>query len=554
VNSARFDYILRQVLVVPVFAILIGAAALYWQMHAADQTVTLIEAADATITQTLQVERLILDQETGLRGYQTTSNPTFLTSYNEAVKQLPAAFDQLRAEADPAQAATASTVDDLQTLHGAWEQGFAVPLIATIQAGGKTSDTDLNLQGKVQMDAIRHDLVRLTQAAEHSRAAYISRWQTQVRRMTFALLLIAVVIGLAIGLYTRTLLHDLSDAFKRSSNILRIRAEEAFRSEERLRTTLASIGDGVITCTLDGHVQTMNQVAQDLTGWSQDEAHNQPLASVFAIFDNLTREPLEDPILRSQRAGNTVRLGENTLLLRKDGAELQIDDSLSLIRDKRSDVMGFILVFRDVTLARKSQQALLANEKLAVAGRLAATIAHEIHNPLDSISNLLFLMDGPSTPEESAHFLSLARQETARVTQISRAMLSLYRESRAPVPIDLKDMLESILLLMERRFLVLGVTVQQELPPNLIIHGFPAELRQVFTNLLANASEAAGPGAVIHLTAAPDPAHLSANGLRREPGVLVAVQDHGPGIPEDIRPKLFQPFFTTKGDQGTGLG
>jgi signal transduction histidine kinase len=137
-------------------------------------------------------------------------------------------------------------------------------------------------------------------------------------------------------------------------------------------------------------------------------------------------------------------------------------------------------------------------------------------------------------------------------------MLSLYRESLAPVGIDLKDMLESILMLMERRFLTLGVTVQPDLPPNLIIHGFPAELRQVFTNLLTNAAEAAGSNSgdsrVIFLTAAPDPAHLSADGLRREAGVIVSVHDHGPGIPEDIRPKLFQPFFSTKGEQGTGLG
>jgi signal transduction histidine kinase len=216
--------------------------------------------------------------------------------------------------------------------------------------------------------------------------------------------------------------------------------------------------------------------------------------------------------------------------------------------------MGVVLVFRDITLAIKSQDALLANEKLAVAGRLAATIAHEIHNPLDSVSNLLFLMDGESTPEESADFLQLAKGEIARVTQISRAMLALYREAKAPIEIDLKEMLESILLLMERRFNSLGVTIQADLPEGLMIHGFPAELRQVFTNLLTNAAEASSPDDLITVSAQPCESHIDAEGKRREKGAIVTIRDHGPGVPEEIQSQLFQPFFTTKGERGTGLG
>ncbi len=550
-NSARFDYILRQVLIVPIFAVLVGAVAVYWEIHDANQTVAQIQIADDSITQTLLVERLVVDQETGLRGYQTTGNDLFLGPYRDAENQLDPALDALREGVDPNQLAL---VDDVDTTHSAWEQGFAVPLIATIRAGGKTNDSELNLQGRVQVDAMRHKLAELTRAGQNNRQARIDHYHRQVQGLALALIIFAVILGLVIGLYTRTLVHDLSEAFKRSSNILRIRADEAFRSEQRLRTTLASIGDGVITCSLDGLVQTMNQAAEQLSGWRDEEARGAPLARIFAIFDSRTREPLEDLIARSKTANHAVKLGEHALLKRKDGTEIQVDDSLAPIRDKHSEIVGFVLVFRDVTLARKSQQALLANEKLAVAGRLAATIAHEIHNPLDSISNLLFLMDGQSTPEETAHFLALARQEIARVTQISRAMLSLYRESRAPIAIDLKDMLESILLLMERRFAALGVTVETDLPPDLIIHGFPGELRQVFTNLLTNAAEASEPGSVVHLSAVPEPDHLSPDGLRHEEGVLISICDTGSGVPADVIDRLFQPFFSTKGEQGTGLG
>ena len=111
------------------------------------------------------------------------------------------------------------------------------------------------------------------------------------------------------------------------------------------------------------------------------------------------------------------------VLLARDGSERAIADSGAPISASDGSVQGIVLVFRDITMERKTQDALLANEKLAVAGRLAATIAHEIHNPLDSVSNLLYLMRTGSSPEESKQFMAMAEQELARVTQISRAML-----------------------------------------------------------------------------------------------------------------------------------
>ena len=194
------------------------------------------------------------------------------------------------------------------------------------------------------------------------------------------------------------------------------------------------------------------------------------------------------------------------------------------------------------------------SDGVGAAADAAATIAHEIHNPLDSVSNLLFLMDGESTPEESSQFLQLAKGEIARVTQISRAMLSLYREAKAPIEIDLSEMLQSILLLMERRFNSLGITVETDFREGVVIHGFPAELRQVFTNLLTNAAEASAPDDVITVSAVPCEAHIDAQAGRREKGAIVTIRDHGRGVPEEIQAQLFQPFFTTKGERGTGLG
>ena len=551
-NSSSFDRILRQVFFVPVLAVLLGAGALAWQLNQAYLTVAHIESSDEIINRAESLSAMIIDEETGLRGYQMTGDSQFLEPYTRADKDIPAKVEELRAlDASPRYRAA---ITDIEQAHENWEASFAEPLIATIRAGGKASDVDLNLLGKSQIDAVRVEIAKLSASARQQREGYISRWRSQVKFMIAALLLFATLIGLVIGLYTRRQLQDVSNAFKQSNNILRIRAEQTFRSEQKLRTTLQSIGDGVITCDAESRIETMNDVAQQLTGWSAAAARNLPLEEVFRILGKSNRVPRENPVSKVHRLNRDVHWTDHTILVRKDGSEIFVDDSGSPIRDKQGKLIGVVLVFRDVTMAIKSQEALLANEKLAVAGRLAATIAHEIHNPLDSVSNLLFLMDGESTPEESQQFLDMAKAEIARVTQISRAMLSLYRESKSPVPIDMKEMLESILLLMERRFVGLGVTVSHDLPEDLIIHGFPAELRQVFTNLLTNAAEASGADKEVQLTAQACPAALTANGLRREAGVMVTIHDHGPGIPEEILGNLFKPFFTTKGERGTGLG
>ncbi len=540
-DAANFDKILRKVVIVPVAALLAGAIALAWQIRQANDTVALIETSDQRIALTLTIEQLVIDQETGLRGYQITHDPHMLDRYHAAEQALPAAFDRRRQLAVRTQ--RVAELNEIQASYDTWHDGFAVPLLDILQAGGDASGLELNERGRVLMDAIRQRIHTLNDVTIQNRDRAVLRWRQQVQITLVALLVVAIALGLIIGLYVRRLLHQVSAAFRQSNNALRLRAEQTFRSEERLRTTLRSIGEGVITCDIDGKVQSLNDAAQEMTGWSEADARELPIPHIFPIHDEATGETIENPVLRVTRSNRIVRLENHTTLTRRDGSRTFIEDSAAPIRDKNGNLIGVVLVFRDVSIAKKSQEALLANEKLAVAGRLAATIAHEIHNPLDSVSNLLFLMDGVATAEEREQFLQLARQEIARVTQISRAMLSLYRESRAPVEVDLKEMIDSLLLLMDGRFTALGVSVSQQIPEGLLLHGFPAELRQVFTNLLTNAAEATGSGGTIHIAATQSPASL-----------LITLKDDGPGVPPDVLGQLFQPFFTTKGELGTGLG
>lgn len=552
-NLSQFNRILRQVFLLPVVALLLTAGALYWQIRGANATVKLIQESDARIAQATLVAKLIADEESGLRGYETTLDTRFLQPYVESEARLQTELRRLNeiAGSNPEQK---RLIEDLRNEHQTWRDAFALPVIATVRAGGKSNDVELNLRGKSQMDEVRNDINAIIRNDEQHRAARIELWHRQVRSMLVGLIILALSMGVLIGLFTRSRLHAVSDAYKTSLDVLNRRAEEIFQSEQQLRTTLDSIGDGVITCDAEGRIQMMNPVAQALTGWSQTDAGGQPLEEVFCIVHETTRETMENPVSKVKRLNNIVGVVNHTVLLRKDGTELHIADSGAPIRDKTGKTAGIVLVFRDITRERRTQEALLANEKLAVAGRLAATIAHEIHNPLDSVSNLLYLMRTGVSEEESRHFMDMAEQELARVTQISRAMLGLYRESKAPVQVDLNQMLHEILLLMERRFTDLDVTMHADLPSTVVVDAFPAELRQVFTNLITNAAEAASPGGQVRVSIIPQAAGIGPDGQKKQEGATVIIADNGPGVPESVRPHLFQPFFTTKGENGTGLG
>jgi PAS domain S-box-containing protein len=551
----KFQRTLRQVLVLPVLACLVLAGVLIWQISRANATVGLIEESDQRIALATQIEKLVVDEETGLRGYQVTADKHFLQPYYDANTPMQQAISAL--ESLPGRDRL-TDLSQFKAEHQLWHQSFAEPIIAIIASGGRASDDDVNLDGRARMNSMRALLETTVKTAEQRRGDRIAQWHRQTRNVLIVLVVLAIAVGLSIGLFTRDRLEDVSSAFSRSLDLQRRRSEELFDSEQHLRTTLASIGDGVITCDPEGRIQMMNPVAQELTGWLESQARGHLLEEVFHIVNEITREPVENPVAKVQRLDHVVGIANHTILIRRDGSELAIDDSGAPIRNESGELTGIVMVFRDVTMERRSRAALVANEKLAVAGRLAATIAHEIHNPLDSVANLLYLLQNRPNDKESKEFLDIAQRELQRVTQISRAMLSLYRESKAPVSINIKVMLEDLLLLMEGRFKSLGVTVATDLPAEITVDGFPSELRQVFTNLITNAAEAAGEGGRVTIRIVPQSAMRGSfhafPGDRSGPGALVEITDNGPGIPPEIRPQLFHPFFTTKGERGTGLG
>jgi signal transduction histidine kinase len=204
----------------------------------------------------------------------------------------------------------------------------------------------------------------------------------------------------------------------------------------------------------------------------------------------------------------------------------------------------------DVTERRRVESALLQSEKLAAVGRLSASIAHEINNPLEAVTNLLYLIDqDDELGEQTRSFTHLAQQELARVSQIATQTLRFYRQPTARTSVRVSELLDSVLKLYQGRLTSAGVEVVRDYRGASPVRCFEGELRQVFTNLVGNALDASRDGGKITLRER-DATHWRIG----KKGVRITIADRGHGMSRETLARIFEPFFSTKGITGTGLG
>ena len=359
---------------------------------------------------------------------------------------------------------------------------------------------------------------------------------------------LTILLGTTLVLFTRRQLLGLSSSYEEALKDSRQKTSQVQEQREWFSTTLRSIGDAVIATDAAGKVTLMNAVACELTEWTEEDARGHDLQEIFKIVNQDTRQVVENPVSKVRRLNKVVGLANHTVLISKSGKEYNIDDSGAPIRSSESEMVGVVLVFRDITRTYQMERTLRTTEKLALAGRLSATIAHEIHNPLDTVGNVLYLIQSDSQGEVRQH-IELAMQELQRVSQVTKSMLSLYRESKTPVPVSVKDVLESVLALFETKIASKEASIGKSYQKGLTLEGFPAELRQVFSNFIGNALDAIGQHGAVSITASKTPPRGETPA-----GVTVVVADNGTGISQENLSKLFLPFFTTKGEQGTGIG
>ena len=205
---------------------------------------------------------------------------------------------------------------------------------------------------------------------------------------------------------------------------------------------------------------------------------------------------------------------------------------------------------RNVTIAKKSEAAVRTAEKLSAVGRLAASIAHEINNPLESITNLLYLARNSSDHRDVSQYLDIADQELRRVSIISNQTLRFCRQSTHPTDAACKDILDSVLSIYQGRLSNSDIEVFRRERAKLPVNCFEAEIRQVLSNLIGNAIDAMRPGGGTLLLRT----RHSTNWRTGAKGITLTVADTGTGISAQSLKRIFEPFFTTKGIGGTGLG
>jgi PAS domain S-box-containing protein len=484
-----------------------------------------------------QTESLLKDAETGQRGFLITGNRSYLVPYDSAITRIGPHIDELALMTadNPAQQERVSRLRTL-TDQKLRELAYTISLYQSGNADDARAAV-LSHLGKSYMDQIRKVIDQMEQEEWSLEAVRTARYQKSQRNTAASIYGTSSLAALGLVLLAYRILRE-----------MRLRAKHAREiavREERYRVTLTGIGDGVIATDRHGIVTFLNPVSEKLTGTTFANAQGKPIREVFPIFNEFTHLPAEDPVEKVLELGCVVGLANHTVLMHSDGTLTPIEDSAAPIRDDRGNLIGVVLVFRDATKERKAQEILRKTEKLASAARLAASVAHEVNNPLAAVTNLIYLaIHAPEMPPSTAALLVQAEQELKRVSHITQQALGFHRESVTPESIQLEKLIDSVLAIYSNKFKSKNITVITDFDGCQPVHGIAGEIKQVISNLVSNAADAVGRGGTITVKV------LCADSRN----VLVTVEDDGPGVAPEYVDRIFEPFFTTKTDVGTGLG
>lgn len=342
-----------------------------------------------------------------------------------------------------------------------------------------------------------------------------------------------------------TIARDITQR-KRSEEELRRSRQALQESELRFRSLVQNSSDIISVLSSDGTIRYESPSIERILGYKPEEllgknafafVHPDDRARVMEIFEkHLTIPGSITPIeLRFRHNDGSWRALEATgnNLLHEPG------------------VAGVVVNSRDITERKRTEDVLHATEKLATTGRLAAAIAHEINNPLEGVTNLLYLLENhPSLDAAARRYARMAQEEVGRVARIARQTLAFYREPTVPVEVDVVELLNGLLELYGHKLQNRRIALEKRMEGAAFITASPGEVRQVLSNLVGNALDAVAEGGEIKV-------HVFQSRDWRHPwqsGVRVSVADSGHGIRHEHLESIFDPFFTTKGEKGTGLG
>jgi PAS domain S-box-containing protein len=323
------------------------------------------------------------------------------------------------------------------------------------------------------------------------------------------------------------------------------RGEEALRDSSKRLGELAAIvessDDVILSKDLNGIITSWNAAATRVFGYAAEEMVG---ASILKLIPEHLHSD-EKTIIESIRAGKRVEHFE-TVRLTKSGQLIDVSLTVSPVRDELGKVIGASKILRDISGRRRIEQSLLQAEKIAATGRMAATIAHEINNPLEAVMNLLYLLRPMITDPVGINYLSSAEEELSRVSHIAKQTLGYYREHASASKASLTEIALHAITIYEPRCKAAGIEIRTSLDSSSKIVLRRGEMMQVISNLIANSIYAMPTGGVLS---------ISVEDAEGSPdGIVLTVQDEGVGIAAEHLPKVFDAFFTTRNTVGTGIG
>jgi PAS domain S-box-containing protein len=664
-TESSFRKLLLRFALVPFFSVCAFLAVLGFEIREIALRRLAGSQSTSILLQGNRLEKSMLDEEIGIRGYLASGDPLLLQPYREGSGRFYEELSELKTVASPDQNAAQEVAD----ISEGYKRFDAVN--QQLLTGGDGTAA-LFHQQKVAMDALRAKFDDLNHEQNSIRESNRRALTKLIGRLPAIAIWGSALMTALIVWYGITLFRRITRAFEQQ-------LQETELQRDSLQTTLQSIGDGVVVCDNAGRITMMNETAENLTGWGLNEAARRSLTEVFKIVNEETRLPVENPAEKAARLNRVISLENHTVLLRRDGTEVPIDDSGAPIRNRDGTVSGTVLVFRsvaeqrqtlnlikksqerlnsiyntsleyvgilnvegkvldcnqaslefagntredvlgkyfwdcpwfiytegmpelvrraieraatgeaartqlalirpsgetvnfdfsltpvfdadgkvvylvpegrDISELKRAEQALMQSEKLAAVGRLAASIAHEINNPLEAVTNLLYLARNlPSSPEVD-EYLNQADRELRRVSVIASQTLRFHRQSSNPEPIEAEELFSTVLSIYEGRIRSANISVEVSYRAEQPIVCFAGDVRQVLNNLVGNAIDAMSNcrGRLLLRS------HVSRDWGTDRKGIVFTVADNGSGITETDMKKVFEPFFTTKGFGGTGLG
>ena len=314
-----------------------------------------------------------------------------------------------------------------------------------------------------------------------------------------------------------------------------------------LAAIIAGSDDAIFSKTLDAVITSWNSGAERMYGYTAKEVVGQPVSMLVPADRPEEIKSIMERIVRGESVDHF-----ETVRRHKDGSLLSVALTISPIRDRKGEIVGASTIARDITAQRLAEEALRASEKLVAMGRMAASIAHELRNPLDVATNVAYLLQqNPSLNPDAREMVSLLETQLQHMTEICSRTLTFARPGDAVSRVSMAGIVDEVFALQSKNLTLKGIEVARRFESPGEVIGYPGPLRQVLVNLIGNAIDAIDAGKNGKITVHISNLHSPARGVE---GVRIAISDNGGGIkPENLK-RLFQPFFSTKQNEGTGLG